>query len=186
MSPFPPRSRSLRRGRRGAVGSTEPRRRRRVGVPRTRARARQPCPRRGSLRPGTGLERPPTQPVPATLSHGHGHALGAAATCRWPCCAGRTGLELRPPSPPSLPPAGSRVRPAAPELQEARPRLLRAPCCAPCARRAPPPPGCRDAEAGPSPPPAPPAPAREPRPGRAGSLPSPGGGARLSGTESQV
>lgn len=65
MSPFPPRSRSLRRGRRGAVGSTEPRRRRRVGGSPGRGHARgSRVPAAGRSAPGPALSGRRHSPSP--------------------------------------------------------------------------------------------------------------------------
>lgn len=128
-TPLAPAGQARRRGQRGAP-TTAPG----GGPPGTGARAAAPSPP-GVAPPRDGPERPPTRRVPPALSHGRGHALGAA-TCAGRA-AGRTGLELRPPPPP---PAGSRLRAAAPGLRDARPRPLRAPRGARCARLDPPPP----------------------------------------------
>lgn len=76
-TPLAPAGQARRRGQRGAP-TTAPG----GGPPGTGARAAAPSPP-GVAPPRDGPERPPTRRVPPALSHGRGHALGAAT------CAGR-------------------------------------------------------------------------------------------------
>lgn len=141
-------------------------------------------------------DRSPRHPVAPTLSHGPGHARGAA-TCSWWCRGGGvpSGLELRPRSPPWPPPrlqAPGSV-PAAPVVLQAAPlRPLCAPRCAWCAQLAPQPPalvlpgrgggaGTPTCSAGFCPGAAAAAQRAGTRPGRAGSLGNPGGGSQPPG-----